>query len=56
MLPNVLRTDAADHVPVLAQEVRGLLDVQPGEVVVDATFGGWAFADPRRRPPGPPGS
>ena len=39
MLPNVLRTDAADHVPVLAQEVRGLLDVQPGEVVVDATFG-----------------
>jgi 16S rRNA (cytosine1402-N4)-methyltransferase len=39
MLPNVLRTDAADHVPVLAEEVRGLLDVQPGEVVVDATFG-----------------
>ena len=28
MLPNVLRTDAADHVPVLAEEVRGLLDVQ----------------------------
>jgi 16S rRNA (cytosine1402-N4)-methyltransferase len=39
MLPNVLRTDAADHVPVLAEEVRGLLDVQPGETVVDATFG-----------------
>src|SRR6188768_1228136 len=39
MLPNVLRTDAADHVPVLADEVRGLLDVQPGETVVDATFG-----------------
>jgi len=34
-----LRTDAADHVPVLADEVRGLLDVQPGETVVDATFG-----------------
>jgi 16S rRNA (cytosine1402-N4)-methyltransferase len=26
-------------VPVLAEEVRGLLDVQPGETVVDATFG-----------------
>ncbi|HET9438202.1 MAG TPA: 16S rRNA (cytosine(1402)-N(4))-methyltransferase RsmH [Gaiellaceae bacterium] len=33
------RTDAADHVPVLAEEVRELLDVQPGETVVDATFG-----------------
>jgi 16S rRNA (cytosine1402-N4)-methyltransferase len=39
MLPNVQRTDAADHVPVLAEEVRGLLAVQPGETVVDATFG-----------------
>ena len=39
MLPNVLRTDAADHVPVLADEVRELLRVQPGETVVDATFG-----------------
>ena len=39
MLPNVQRTDAADHVPVLADEVRELLDVQPGETVVDATFG-----------------
>jgi 16S rRNA (cytosine1402-N4)-methyltransferase len=39
MLPNVLRTDAADHVPVLAEEVRGLLAVQPGETVVDGTFG-----------------
>jgi 16S rRNA (cytosine1402-N4)-methyltransferase len=39
MLPNVLRTDAADHVPVLADEVRELLDVQPGETVIDATFG-----------------
>ena len=39
MLPNVLRTNAADHVPVLAEEVRGLLSVQPGETVVDATFG-----------------
>jgi 16S rRNA (cytosine1402-N4)-methyltransferase len=39
MLPNVLRTNAADHVPVLADEVRELLGVQPGETVVDATFG-----------------
>jgi 16S rRNA (cytosine1402-N4)-methyltransferase len=39
MLPNVLRTNAADHVPVLADEVRELLEVQPGETVVDATFG-----------------
>ncbi len=39
MLPNVLRTDAADHVPVLAQEVRELLRVRPGETAVDATFG-----------------
>jgi 16S rRNA (cytosine1402-N4)-methyltransferase len=39
MLPNVLRTDAADHVPVLADEVRELLAVQPGETVIDATFG-----------------
>jgi 16S rRNA (cytosine1402-N4)-methyltransferase len=39
MLPNVQRTDAADHVPVLAEEVRELLDVQPGETVVDGTFG-----------------
>ncbi|HEU5265002.1 MAG TPA: 16S rRNA (cytosine(1402)-N(4))-methyltransferase RsmH [Gaiellaceae bacterium] len=33
------RTDAADHVPVLADEVRELLAVQPGETIVDATFG-----------------
>jgi 16S rRNA (cytosine1402-N4)-methyltransferase len=39
MLPNVQRTDAADHVPVLAEEVRELLAVQPGETIVDATFG-----------------
>jgi 16S rRNA (cytosine1402-N4)-methyltransferase len=38
MLPNVLQTHA-DHVPVLADEVRGLLAVQPGETVIDATFG-----------------
>jgi 16S rRNA (cytosine1402-N4)-methyltransferase len=39
MLPNVLRTSAADHVPVLAEEVRELLVVRPGDTVVDGTFG-----------------
>jgi 16S rRNA (cytosine1402-N4)-methyltransferase len=39
MLPNVLRASATDHVPVLTGEVRRLLAVQPGETVVDATFG-----------------
>jgi 16S rRNA (cytosine1402-N4)-methyltransferase len=39
MLPNVLRTNTADHVPVLAEEVRELLAVEPGQTVVDATFG-----------------
>jgi 16S rRNA (cytosine1402-N4)-methyltransferase len=39
MLPNVLRTNAADHTPVLAEEVRELLSVTPGETIVDATFG-----------------
>ncbi len=38
MLPNVLPR-SADHVPVLADEVRELLAVRPGETVVDATFG-----------------
>src|SRR3712207_7741985 len=39
MLPNASPPTAADHVPVLAEEVRRLLDVRPGETVVDATFG-----------------
>jgi 16S rRNA (cytosine1402-N4)-methyltransferase len=39
MLPNVLQTNATDHVPVLAEEVRRLLAAQPGDTVVDATFG-----------------
>jgi len=39
MLPNVLQPPATDHVPVLADEVRGLLAVQPGDTIVDATFG-----------------
>ena len=39
MLPSVLRPSATDHVPVLAEEVRDLLAVQPGETVIDGTFG-----------------
>jgi len=39
MLPNVLQPSATDHVPVLAAEVRACLAVEPGETVVDATFG-----------------
>jgi 16S rRNA (cytosine1402-N4)-methyltransferase len=44
MLPNVLQPSATDHVPVLADEVRDLLAVQPGETVVDATFGAGGHA------------
>jgi 16S rRNA (cytosine1402-N4)-methyltransferase len=44
MLPNVLRPNETDHVPVLAEEVRQLLDVKPGETVVDATFGAGGHA------------
>jgi len=39
MLPNVLQPSATDHVPVLAEVVRESLAVQPGETVIDATFG-----------------
>ena len=39
MLPNVLPHSRSDHTPVLADEVRELLAVAPGETVVDATFG-----------------
>jgi 16S rRNA (cytosine1402-N4)-methyltransferase len=44
MLPNVLQPSATDHVPVLANEVRESLTVQPGETVVDATFGAGGHA------------
>jgi 16S rRNA (cytosine1402-N4)-methyltransferase len=44
MLPNVLQPNSTDHVPVLAAEVRELLAVQPGETVVDATFGAGGHA------------
>jgi 16S rRNA (cytosine1402-N4)-methyltransferase len=44
MLPNALPPAEPDHVPVLADEVRELLAVQPGETVVDATFGAGGHA------------
>src|SRR5947209_9064642 len=44
MLPNVLPSSATDHVPVLADEVRELLALRPGETVVDATFGAGGHA------------
>jgi 16S rRNA (cytosine1402-N4)-methyltransferase len=44
MLPSALQTSATDHVPVLAEEVRELLAVRPGETVVDATFGAGGHA------------
>jgi 16S rRNA (cytosine1402-N4)-methyltransferase len=45
MLPNVLHPNAADHVPVLAAEVREALAMQPGETLVDATFGAGGHAE-----------
>ncbi|MGI8606355.1 MAG: 16S rRNA (cytosine(1402)-N(4))-methyltransferase RsmH [Gaiellaceae bacterium] len=39
LLQNASQHGKTDHVPVLADEVRELLDVSPGETVVDATFG-----------------
>ncbi|HZB34507.1 MAG TPA: 16S rRNA (cytosine(1402)-N(4))-methyltransferase RsmH [Gaiellaceae bacterium] len=45
MLPSVLRPNATDHVPVLAEEVRRLLHVQPSETVIDATFGAGGHAE-----------
>jgi 16S rRNA (cytosine1402-N4)-methyltransferase len=44
MLPNVLQPREADHVPVLAEEVRASLAVQPGETVIDGTFGAGGHA------------
>jgi 16S rRNA (cytosine1402-N4)-methyltransferase len=43
MLPNALQP-SADHVPVLADPVRELLDVRPGDTLVDATFGAGGHA------------
>ena len=44
MLRNALQHERADHVPVLADEVRELLAVEPGETVIDATFGAGGHA------------
>jgi 16S rRNA (cytosine1402-N4)-methyltransferase len=46
MLPNVSHSSshAVEHVPVLASEVAELLDLQPGDTVVDATFGAGGHA------------
>ena len=44
MLPSALQPNATDHVPVLAEEVRQLLALRPGETVVDATFGSGGHA------------
>ena len=41
---NALQHEKADHVPVLADEVRELLAVEPGETVIDATFGAGGHA------------
>jgi 16S rRNA (cytosine1402-N4)-methyltransferase len=43
-LRNALRHESADHVPVLADEVHELLAVQPGETVIDGTFGAGGHA------------
>ena len=44
MLPNVLQPNAPDHVPVLAEEVRGQLAVQPGRDGRRRTFGAGGHA------------
>jgi 16S rRNA (cytosine1402-N4)-methyltransferase len=44
-LRNALRHENADHVPVLADEVRELLAVQPEETVIDGTFGAGGHAE-----------
>jgi 16S rRNA (cytosine1402-N4)-methyltransferase len=45
LLRNALRPETADHVPVLAEEVRQLLAVEPGDTVIDATFGAGGHAE-----------
>src|SRR5919198_554928 len=44
MLPNVLQPNTTDHVPVLAEEVRALLALEPGHTLVDGTFGAGGHA------------
>jgi 16S rRNA (cytosine1402-N4)-methyltransferase len=45
MLPNALQPNETDHIPVLAEEIRALLEVRPGDTVVDATFGAGGHAE-----------
>ncbi len=44
LLQNASHQSKPDHIPVLADEVRELLDVSPGVTVVDATFGAGGHA------------
>jgi 16S rRNA (cytosine1402-N4)-methyltransferase len=44
MLPDASRPHATDHIPVLAAEVRTLLEVRPGQTIVDGTFGAGGHA------------
>ncbi len=46
MLPNVSHSSShsVEHVPVLASEVAELLDLQPGDTVIDGTFGAGGHA------------
>jgi len=44
MLPNALQPNTTDHVPVLADEVREHLALEPGHTLVDATFGAGGHA------------
>src|SRR6266536_4939168 len=44
MLPSVLQPNTTDHVPVLADEVRALLALEPGHTLVDATCGAGGHA------------
>jgi hypothetical protein len=51
---RLLQPNTTDHVPVLADEVRALLALEPGHTLVDATFGAGGHAsllvrDLRRR-------
>ena len=44
LLQSASQQPRAEHVPVLADEVRGLLEVRPGETVIDGTFGAGGHA------------
>jgi 16S rRNA (cytosine1402-N4)-methyltransferase len=47
MLPNLSHSssaDVADHIPVMGREVADLLELRPGDTVVDCTFGAGGHA------------